>query len=464
MTARRLSPVFVVYGLGALGLAATALVTAVRPPALTPALFLPLTIFAGAAFFSGIYQIRISSHNVVSLCVAAFAGCVLAFGPVIGAWVAGGVDLFITLADNRRIKKGLAAPPPAGVTPAMRAVYNTGLNAAMFLAGGFAFRLAAGQWTLTAATPRALLGVGAFFVALHLVNGLFTATYLSARGRRPFGELGREIRNSLLFDLPLMPAAVVLALLYAADMTWGLAFAGASLVLASTLLQRENRLDLVVKRYVSPAKSSKILANPYELLRPERRDISIVFSDLRGTTGVSQTLEPAAMLEMLNEFHRGMIEEVVKAGATVDKILGDGLMVLVGAPVREEDHAARAVQLAVAMQRRYRDVTARLVARGLPAPGMGVGIATGEVVIGNVGSEMRLDYTAIGSEVNVASKLCAAAAPGEILVSAACRRRVEEIAAAGRAHYLDKVSFEDRPPFTVAGLAQPLEPARVIYA
>ena len=273
----------------------------------------------------------------------------------------------------------------------------------------------------------------------------------------------RPYRSALL-GLALLPAAVVFSLLYARGMTWGLLLAGVSLVFASALLHHENRLDLVVKRYVSHAKSRKILANPYELLRAERRDISIVFADLRGTTGISQRLPPAEMLTLLNEFHRAMIDEVVRAEATVDKILGDGLMVLVGAPVREEHHAAQAVQLGVMMQRSYRAVRARLEARGLPGPGMGVGIASGEVVIGNVGSELRLDYTAIGREVNVASKLCSAASDTEILISGECRRRAESSLADGHASYLAGLSFEERGPVDVPGLAEPLEPARVIYA
>jgi adenylate cyclase len=265
------------------------------------------------------------------------------------------------------------------------------------------------------------------------------------------------------YDLPLLPAALALALLYSHNMVWGLACGGASVVLASVLLHRENRLDLVVNRYVSRAKSSKILATPYELMRPERRDISVLFADLRGTTGISQELAPGEMLALLNEFHRRMIEEVARAGATVDKILGDGLMVLVGAPLRVDDHPARAVQLALAMQRRHRTWREERARDGQATPGMGIGVATGDVVIGNVGSELRLDYTAIGGEVNVASKICAVAEAGEVFVSRGCRSRVEEIIAAGRAPYLAGVRFEDYPPVTVRRLPRRLELVKVIF-
>ena len=177
-----------------------------------------------------------------------------------------------------------------------------------------------------------------------------------------------------------------------------------------------------------------------------RRDISIVFADLRGTTGISQRLPAADMLALLNEFHRTMIDEVIKAGATVDKILGDGLMILVGAPVREQNHPAKAVELGIALQRAYHGVRRDLGARGLPTPGMGVGIATGEVVIGNVGSEMRLDYTAIGAEVNVSSKLCGAAA-GTLL----SHRRRERLGTAAVCcsfllFSLPMIGFQDRAP------------------
>jgi class 3 adenylate cyclase len=362
------------------------------------------------------------------------------------------------------VKRGLAAPAPPDVAPG-RVIANTGLNAAMFLAGGYAYEAAAGSAPLGSITWSTLGGVAAFVVARLVVNYFFVFTVQSVRGSRPpLKRIPVETRNATAFDLALLPAAVVFSLLYARGMTWGLILAGASLVLASILLQRENRLDLVVKRYVSHAKSSKILANPYELLRAERRDISIVFADLRGTTGISQRLAPAEMLTLLNDFHGAMIDEVIRAEATVDKILGDGLMVLVGAPVREEHHAAKAVHLGIMMHRAYRGVRRGLEEKGLPDPGMGVGISSGEVVIGNVGSEMRLDYTAIGREVNVASKLCAAAADGEILVSGECRRRAEESRAAGHAPYLTDLSFEDGRSIDVPGLEEPLKSTRVIYA
>ncbi len=459
---KRPKTVYWMWALGALGVAVTALATVLEPPSLHPEMVAPVLIIAAAAFFSGIYQIRLTSENVVSICVAAFAAGVFAFGPIIGAWLAAVVDFFITIVDNRRVKQGLAAPPPPDAAPG-RLPFNTGLNAAMFLAGGYAYRLVAGNAPLRSVDVTTIVGVLAFFVALQLVNTLFMGLLCFVREPRPLRHLLRDSIKWALFDLPLIPAAVVLALFYAQGMLWGLAFAAASLVFASSLLQRENRLDLVVKRYVSSAKSSKILANPYELLRAERRNISIIFADLRGTTGISQRLPPTEMLTLLNDFHHAMIEEVVKAGATVDKILGDGLMILVGAPVRQEDHAAKAVRLAVTMQRRYKGVQAELERRGLPAPGMGIGVSTGEVVIGNVGSELRLDYTAIGGEVNVASKLCTAAAAGEILLSDGCARRVEETVASGRAPYLAEVTFEGRPPLEVAGLSEPLSPVEVTY-
>lgn len=453
---------YIIWALGALGLAGIVVAAVLDPPALSSAAVIPLVLFALTGFLAGLYQVRVATHNVVSICVAAFMGATLAFGPVIGGWLAAVVDFFITVVDIARVKRGRAAPPPPDIAPG-RLIYNTGLNGAMFLAAGYAYRIMAGPGPLADVNPRAALGLLAFFVALEVVNSIFVYTVQRYRVHLPLKEHLRELRSSAFFDLPLLPAAVALSLLYAHDLKWGLAGAGAFIVLASALLHRENRLDLVVNRYVSQAKSSKILANPYELLRPERRDISIVFCDLRGTTGIGQELEPAAMLALLNEFHEGMIDEVARAGATVDKILGDGLMVLVGAPMRVEDHAARALQLAIAMHRRHGGIRERLGARGLPAPGMGVGIASGEVVIGNVGSELRLDYTAIGGQVNVASKLCAAAEAGEILISAVCRERVAAALAAGRAGYLGEVTFEELPPVTVARLAQPLHPVKVVF-
>jgi len=463
MATNKPKTVYWLWALGLAGIAATVLATVLDPPAVTRDVLIPVAVIAVASFFSGIFQIRISSLGVFSLCAAGFAGATLAFGPVIGAWLAGGVDFLITGADERRVKRGLAAPAPPDVAPG-RVIANTGLNAAMFLAGGYAFEAVAGRAPLGEINLLTLGGIAAFIVARLVVNHFFIFTVQTVRGTRPpLKAIPLETRNATAFDLALLPAAIVFSMLYARGMTWGLVLAGASLVLASALLQRENRLDLVVKRYVSHAKSSKILANPYELFRAERRDISIVFADLRGTTGISQRLAPAEMLTLLNDFHRAMIDEVIRAEATVDKILGDGLMVLVGAPVREEHHAAKAVHLGIMMHRAYRAVRAGLEEKGLPVPGMGVGISSGEVVIGNVGSELRLDYTAIGREVNVASKLCADAADTEILVGGECRRLAEQSLAEGHAPYLAGLSFEECRPVDVPGLAEPLESARVVY-
>ncbi|MGD8717765.1 MAG: adenylate/guanylate cyclase domain-containing protein [Candidatus Zixiibacteriota bacterium] len=463
MDAKRPKTLYWLWGLGAFGIAVTAAATVLDPPSLRLEMAAPIAVFAAAAFLSGIYQVRLTSASVFSLCAAAFAGAVLAFGPVIGAWLAAGVDLLITVADQRRIKRGLAAPAPADIAPG-RVVINTGLNALMFLAGGYAYRAVAGEMPVSEITPLTVAGIVAFLAARMVVIQVYHAIIGAVRGTLSIRSALRDIRSTLTFDVALYPAALVLALLYAHGMLWGLALAGTSLVLASVLLQRQTRLDLVVKRYVSPAKSSEILDNPYEFLRAERRDISIVFADLRGTTGISQRLPAADMLALLNAFHRTMIDEVIRAGATVDKIMGDGLMILVGAPIREENHPAKAVELGIALQRAYRGVRRDLEGRGLPAPGMGVGVATGEVVIGNVGSEMRLDYTAIGAAVNVSSKLCAAAADTEILITGECRRRVEEAMAAGRASYLKDIEFEGLAPLAVAGLAEPIEAVRAVYA
>lgn len=437
--------------------------TALLPSSFRRIDVLPLVILAVSGFFVGIYQIRLSRESVVSICVANFAATTLSFGPVVGGWVAAVVDALITVIDNRRVRRGLQAPPPPGVTPGGRIVMNAGMNGVMFLTAGLSYFLVTGRTTFTALSSRALLGVIIFFIVLQFANALLMEPLLfMLRASNLRNTVNRVVKYSL-FDFAVSPAAIVLVLLYTSKMTLGLALAATSLVLASTLLQRQNRLDLVVKRYVSPAKSMQILANPYELLKAERRDISIIFADLRGSTPISQLLTPAQFLTLLNEFHAAMIDEVIKTGATVDKILGDGLMILVGAPVREEQHAAKAVHLAVAMQRRYREVRRKLAGQGLPAPGMGIGIATGEVVLGNIGSELRTDYTAIGGAVNVASKLCGAAASDEILINEVCHHYAAGAAAAGNAPYLAGITFQPRPPLAVEGLPQPLRPVGVIY-
>jgi adenylate cyclase len=242
----------------------------------------------------------------------------------------------------------------------------------------------------------------------------------------------------------MLPLAIVYALTASALGTTALVFLSASIVVAGFLLYQRTRLAVTLRRYISPEKARQILTSSGDFFRTERRNMSVLFCDIRGNTAVSEQLEPAAMFSLLNDFHSVMIAEAFRGGATVDKLLGDGLMLLFGAPIADERHAERAVSAAAAMQLAHRELQRKWDAAGLPAPGMGVGIASGDILVGNLGSEERLDYTAVGRYVNLASKLCGVARAGEVVVSPATE-------AAARAAGWETVRYEPPPGVGVPG-------------
>jgi adenylate cyclase len=171
-------------------------------------------------------------------------------------------------------------------------------------------------------------------------------------------------------------------------------------------------------RYLPPSVVEKVLANPNEMhLGGENMHVTILFSDIRGFTRMSEHMEPHSVVELLNEYFSEMTDIISEYAGTLDKFLGDGIMALYGAPITKPDDALRAAKTAIEMQRALVELNRNWVAKGQRPLGMGVGLNTGTVTAGNIGSTKRYDYTAIGDAVNLASRLCANAAPGQILVS-----------------------------------------------
>jgi len=184
--------------------------------------------------------------------------------------------------------------------------------------------------------------------------------------------------------------------------------------------RRRRRVTDLFGRYVSPEIVREILSRsetaPLEL-GGEQREITVLFADIRGFTTFSEHLSPRRVVEVLNQHLARMTEVVFEHGGMVDKFTGDGLMVLFNTPLPQVNHAARAVRAALALQ-----ACAQQVNDG--ALRYGIGIHTGEAVVGNVGSQRRLDYTAIGDTINLASRLESLAAPGQILISQATYEHV----------------------------------------
>ena len=172
------------------------------------------------------------------------------------------------------------------------------------------------------------------------------------------------------------------------------------------------------KRYVSKQVVDELLGDDGKLnLGGEQRDVTILFTDIRGFTSMSEKMKPERVVTTLNEYFSDMIDIVFKNNGTLDKIIGDELMVLYGAPISGENDTHRAVGTAIEMQQKIKELNMDRKKRNEPPILVGAGINKGLVVSGNIGSRDLMDYTVIGDTVNVASRLCAAAGPGEIMVS-----------------------------------------------
>jgi adenylate cyclase len=180
-------------------------------------------------------------------------------------------------------------------------------------------------------------------------------------------------------------------------------------MLALRLAREETELERVrdtLARFVPETIAERVVdAEPESLLRGQRRVVTVLFADLRGFTSKSENMPPEEAVELLNRFFLFTQEVIFEFEGTLDKYIGDGLMAFFNAPVEQHDHALRGVQMAVHMQRRIKLNAAEWEFLGMPDLAAGVGISTGEVVVGYVGTGERMQYTAIGSSVNLAARL-----------------------------------------------------------
>jgi adenylate cyclase len=169
------------------------------------------------------------------------------------------------------------------------------------------------------------------------------------------------------------------------------------------LYEEKHLLRDTISRYVSPEMCEKILKNPALLqLGGRRQQVTVLFADIKSFTAMSETMDPEAVVEVLNTYFTEMVDLVFKHQGTLDKYVGDALMAVFGVPVPLPHAATRAVECALAMQRRL----ARMRAEGrTPVQGVRIGINTGEAIVGNIGSDKRMDFTVIGDAVNVAARL-----------------------------------------------------------
>ena len=169
-------------------------------------------------------------------------------------------------------------------------------------------------------------------------------------------------------------------------------------------LKDRDNLRSTFGKYMTASVMDHLLAGKVEL-GGKTLTVTLLFTDIRGFTGISENMDAHSLVALLNEYFTAMVGIVMEEGGVVDKYIGDAIMAVFGAPVPTADDAVNAVRAAVRMRRALVTLNVGLVARGLPPLRTGIGIHTGEVVAGNIGSEARMEYTVIGDAVNLASRL-----------------------------------------------------------
>jgi adenylate cyclase len=177
-------------------------------------------------------------------------------------------------------------------------------------------------------------------------------------------------------------------------------------------IERVGRL----RRFLAPQVAELIASSESDLLQSHRREVTVVFCDIRGFTGFTEIAEPEEVMAVLREYHQSVGELIFRYEGTLERFAGDGILILFNDPMPCPDHAERAVRMALDMRERLNGLIEIWHKRG-HSLGFGVGIALGYATLGQVGFDQRFDYAAIGSVTNLASRLCDEAKPGQILIS-----------------------------------------------
>lgn len=206
-----------------------------------------------------------------------------------------------------------------------------------------------------------------------------------------------------------------------------------------------------LKRFLSPALADLVVAGGAgDPLQSHRREIAVVFIDLRGFTAFAETTEPELVMRGLREYHAAMGHVIEQYGGTLERFTGDGMMVFLNDPVPIPDPAQRAVALALAMRAEAIRLSREWNRHGFEL-GAGIGVALGFATLGAIGYEQRIDYGAIGTVTNLASRLCSEAPSGEIYVSQRIHAEIDST-----------VASESLGPMTIRGMARPQQAYRLV--
>ncbi|CAH2031622.1 CHASE2 domain-containing protein [Trichlorobacter ammonificans] len=231
---------------------------------------------------------------------------------------------------------------------------------------------------------------------LALVPGTATGLVALAATTSLFGLVNYQVFSRWLQDMTVIYPLLGVGLTYLGSEAW-----------RNLVVERKGRqLKKAFSNYVSPDLVREIEKHPDKLvLGGEQRELSILFSDIRGFTTVSESLTPPELVTLLNEYLSPMTRIVLEEKGTLDKFIGDAVMALFNAPLDVPDHATRACTAAVRMLEELKRLNAGFAERGMNTIDIGIGINTGNAVVGNMGADIRFDYTAIGDAVNLASRL-----------------------------------------------------------
>jgi len=214
-----------------------------------------------------------------------------------------------------------------------------------------------------------------------------------------------------------------------------------------------NKVKSTFKKYVSENIVDELLLNEDSLeLGGVEQEVCVLFSDIRGFTSMSERMEPSKVVTLLNSFFDKMIDVVFKYNGTLDKIIGDELMVLYGAPLKKTDDILNAVKTAKEMFTTLDKFNIKMLEEGYPKLNIGIGINYGKVICGNIGSEQQMNYTVIGDTVNLASRLCSAAKPGEIIISDIVYKNLD-----------DTIGFSLNEKLSLKGKKQPVKNWKFTY-
>lgn len=233
-------------------------------------------------------------------------------------------------------------------------------------------------------------------VLLAVVPGTATGLVALAATTSLFGLVNYQAFSRWLQDMTVIYPLLGVGLTYLGSEAW-----------RNLVVERKGRqLKKAFSNYVSPDLVREIEKHPDKLvLGGEQRELSILFSDIRGFTTVSESLTPPELVTLLNEYLSPMTRIVLEEKGTLDKFIGDAVMALFNAPLDVPDHATRACTAAVRMLEELKRLNAGFAGRGMNTIDIGIGINTGNAVVGNMGADIRFDYTAIGDAVNLASRL-----------------------------------------------------------